>query len=173
MRLPVSGDFASNIRENDVKKPVIWILIADGGRAKIYQAAGKGRIEEKAEMAVAHPPTRELVSDRPGRTFDSAGPRRHAKEAPTDAHEKAETAFLRSIARKLDVSFRRKEFDRLIVVAAPRALGTLRNIFPGPLMNAVDREISHDLTGFSTPALETYLREHGVIRRPAENDAVR
>ncbi|MPY74951.1 MAG: hypothetical protein GEU87_11880 [Alphaproteobacteria bacterium] len=46
-------------------------------------------------------------------------------------------------------------------------------MFPGPLMNAVAREISHDLTGFSTPALETYPMEHGVIRRPAANGVVR
>ena len=69
-----------------MKRPVTWILIADGSRAKVFKVAGKGKIEEKDEMAAAHPPTRDLVSDRPGRTFDSLGDGRHAKEPPTDAH---------------------------------------------------------------------------------------
>lgn len=146
-----------------MRRPVTWILVADGSRARIFKAASKGRIEEKDEMAAAHPPTRDLVSDRPGRTFDSVGQGRHAKEPPTDAHEKAETAFLRSISKKLGAACQKKEFDHLIVVAAPRALGTLRNIFPGPLAHAVTKEISHDLTGFTTPALEAYLREREII----------
>jgi protein required for attachment to host cells len=146
-----------------MKRPVTWILIADGGRAKIFKAASKGRIEEKEEMATALPPTRDLVSDRPGRTFDSMGQGRHAKEPPTDAHEKAESDFLRSVCKKLDAACQNKEFDRLIVVAAPRALGTLRQMFPGQLADMVTKEISHDLTGFTRPALETYLREREII----------
>jgi protein required for attachment to host cells len=146
-----------------MKKPVRWILIADGSRAKFYKAAGKHRLEEKDEMAETHLPTRELVSDRPGRTFDSAGQGRHAKEPPTDAHEKAEAEFLRAVAKRLDAACQQKEFDQLIVIAAPRALGVLRRILPSNVMDAVTREVSHDLTGFTAPALEAYLREHEII----------
>jgi protein required for attachment to host cells len=146
-----------------MKKPVTWVLIADGSQARVFRAAGKGKVEEMSEMAVAHPPTRDMVSDRPGRTFDSMGQGRHAKEPPTDAHDKAESDFLRAVTKKLDASCQRKEFDRLVVVAAPRALGTLRSVFSEKLAGAVTKEIPHDLTGFKTPALEARLKEYGVV----------
>jgi protein required for attachment to host cells len=146
-----------------MKKPVTWVLIADGSQARVFHAAGKGKIKEMSEMAVAHPPTRDMVSDRPGRTFDSMGQGRHAMEAPSDPHDKAEADFLRSVAKKLDASCQRKEFDRLVVVAPPRALGTLRSVFSEKLTSAVTQEIAHDLTGFKTPALEARLKDYGVV----------
>jgi protein required for attachment to host cells len=146
-----------------MKKPVTWILIADGSRAKIFEAAGKGKILQKSELSTPHPPSRDLASDRPGRTFDSMGDARHAKQPPTDPHDKAEADFLRSLVKQLEVSQQKKEFDKLVVVAAPRALGTLRGFFPGHLTNSVAREIAHDLTWFETPAIEAYLKEHEVI----------
>ena len=144
-------------------KPPTWLLVADGSQAKIFELAAKGRIQEKDALAVDHPPTRELVSDRPGRTFDSAGQGRHAMEPPTDAHEKAEADFLRSVAKRLEAGCQRKEFEELIVIAAPRALGLLRQLLPESVKDATTREVSHDLTGFTNPALETYLREHEII----------
>ena len=57
----------------------------------------------------------------------------------------------------------KKEFDKLVVIAAPRALGSLRAALPKGLAGAIVKEMDHDLTGFPTPALETYLREHDVI----------
>lgn len=146
-----------------MKKPVTWILIADGSRAKIFEAAGQGKILQKSELSTPHPPSRDLVSDRPGRTFDSTGTGRHAKQPPSDPHDKAESDFLRSIVKQLEESQQKKEFDRLVVVAAPRALGTLRGFFPETLSSSVAQEIAHDLTWFETPAIESYLKEHEVI----------
>lgn len=151
------------MRARKMKKPVTWVLIADGSQARVFRIAGKGKIEEKSELAVAHPPTREMVSDRPGRAFDSMGQGRHAMEPPSDAHDKAEADFLRSIAKNLDTCCQNKEFDRLIVVAPPRALGTLRGAFTQHLAGTVSREIPHDLTGFKAAALQAYLREHDII----------
>lgn len=146
-----------------MKKPVTWVVIADGSRAKIFEAASQGKILQKSELSTPHPPSRDLTSDRPGRTFDSVGEGRHAKVPPTDPHEKAEADFLRSLAKQLEDAQQKKEFDKLVVIAAPRALGTLRGFFPGQLAGSIAREISHDLTWFETPAIESYLKEHEVI----------
>lgn len=146
-----------------MKKPVTWILIADGSRAKIFQAAGKAKIQMKSELSSPHLANRDLVSDRPGRAFDSTGQGRHAMQPPSDPHEKAESDFLRSVAKQLEESRQKKQFYKLVVVAAPRALGTLRGIFPGQLTSAVTQEIAHDLTWFETPAIESYLKEHDII----------
>jgi protein required for attachment to host cells len=146
-----------------MKKQTTWIVVADGSRAKIFLAVGRDRIELKDETAVPHPPSRDIDADRPGRTFDSAGQGRHAKEPPTDPHDKAEADFLHALAQQLNAAHERKEFDRLVVIAAPRALGTLRDAYPKPMLSAVTKELAHDLTGFETPALETYLKDHDIL----------
>ena len=146
-----------------MKKRVTWIVVADGSRAKVFLAAGDGKVEQKSEAAVPHPPSRDINADRPGRTFDSAGVGRHAKEPPTDAHEKAEVDFLHTLAHQLNDAHEKKEFDALVVIAAPRALGILRAAYPKQLAKAVTQELAHDLNYFEKPALETYLKKHEII----------
>jgi protein required for attachment to host cells len=146
-----------------MKELVTWVVVADGSRSKVFQAAGKGKIEMKSETAVPHPPSRDIDADRPGRTFDSAGVGRHAKEPPTDPHDKAETDFLHALAQQLSAAREKKAFDRLIVIAPPRALGVLRAAYSKKLASAVSKELAHDLTGFETPALEAYLKDHEII----------
>ena len=146
-----------------MKEPVTWVAVADGSRSKVFRVAGRGRIEMESETAVPHPPSRDINADRPGRTFDSAGVGRHAKEPPTDPHEKAEADFLHGLAQRLGAAHQTKAFDRLVVIAPPRALGILRTAYPKQLAKAVTKELAHDLTGFETPALEAYLKEHEII----------
>jgi len=146
-----------------MKKQVTWIIVADGSRARVFLAAGNGKIELKSETAVPHPPSRDINADRPGRTFDSTGMARHAKEPPTDPHEKAEADFVQKLAQDLNAAHGRKEFDRLVVIAAPRALGILRGAYTKQLAKAVTQELHHDLNYFEKPALEAYLKDHDII----------
>ena len=146
-----------------MKEREMWIVVADGSRSKVFEVAGKGKIQMKSETAVPHPPSRDINADRPGRTFDSAGEGRHAKEPPTDPHDKAEADFLHALALQLGAAHEKKEFAGLVVIAPPRALGILRAAYPKQLANAVTRELAHDLTGFETPALEDYLKDHEII----------
>jgi len=146
-----------------MKKPVTWILIADGSQAKTFLAAGKHKIELLNEAAIAHPPSHELVADRPGRTFDSKGAGRHAKEPPSDAHDRAETEFIRSIAAQIDAAHEKKEFDRLIVVAAPKALGNLRSAYSKRLAGAVTTEIAKDVTNLPITDLQDFMQQHDIL----------
>ncbi|MGD8810686.1 MAG: host attachment protein [Gammaproteobacteria bacterium] len=146
-----------------MKKQKTWIVVADGSKAKVFLDAGGGKIELKSETAVPHPPSRDIDADRPGRTFDSGGQGRHAMEPPTDPHEKAEADFLNDLAKDLNAAHEKKAFDQLIVIAPPRALGVLRAAYGKQLAKAVAQEVTHDLTGFETPALETYLKDHEII----------
>ena len=57
-------------------KPITtWILIADGEHARFLLNKGPGKGLEDAPIAdveVDIPPSRELVTDKPGRSFDRA-----------------------------------------------------------------------------------------------------
>ena len=146
-----------------MKTPVTWILVADGGQAKTFLAAGKHDIELLSETTIPNPPSRDLDSDRPGRTFDSKGAGRHAKEPPSDSHDRLETDFIRSVAEGIDAAHAHKEFDRLIVVAAPKALGDLRAAYSKRLARAVSSEIPKDVTNLSATELREFMRQQDIL----------
>ena len=110
-------------------KTTTWILVADGAHAAVYANRGPGKgLDEPPvrEFTGDNDPTREIDADRPGRTFDSVGGGRHAKEPPTDAHRHAKQMLAHDIAGFLDSAAGRGEYDRLVIAAAPKTLGDLR-----------------------------------------------
>jgi len=104
-------------------------------------------------------PSREIASDRPGRTFDSAGQGRHAKEEPTDPHRYEKKRFAHSLAERLETAVTRHEVDRLVVVLPPQLLGDLRAAMSAVLEKAVAAEVHKDLTNLPPHELERYLAE--------------
>ncbi len=87
-------------------KPIVtWILIANGARARLFSNDGPGhgvRLVSDEVLVCVNLPGREIMSDRPGRTFDSVGAGRHAKEPRTDAREIEKRSFAHELAAMLD-----------------------------------------------------------------------
>ena len=150
-------------------KPTIWLLVADAARARLFQveqpqltlSAALGR-----ELIGSNLPSREIGSDRPGRTFDSAGEGRHAKEPPTDPARHAQQTFAREVVQLLDEKRLKGAFDRLIVVAPPQFLGDLRAAMTVQLRAAVVAEIGKDLSKLALPELQDHLRDTLEAQRP-------
>ncbi len=63
-----------------------------------------------------HPPSRDINADKPGRTFDSSGTGRHAKEPPSDPHRMEKRKFAGKITGILEARLQKKNFDRLVLV---------------------------------------------------------
>jgi protein required for attachment to host cells len=143
-------------------KPIIWVLVADAARARLFQLEQPQLTLTPAlgeELIGSNLPSREIASDRPGRTFDSGGQGRHAKEPPTDPARHAQEEFARDVARLLDDKRESRSFDRLIVVAPPQFLGDLRAVMPQQLQSAVAAEVAKDLTKLPPHELQDRLRE--------------
>jgi protein required for attachment to host cells len=139
-----------------------WILVADGARARVLENTGPGKgVSEVAGMEFAEDAlrNREIMSDRPGRSFESADQSRHAMEPPTDPKQLAETAFVTGLVEMLDDKFKAGEFDRLVLVAAPRALGDIRKALPKELAQVVYGELAKDLTKVPNTEMEKHLGE--------------
>jgi len=130
-----------------MKAPTTWILIADGGRAKVmrHTAAGQGLSPVAGlEFENDNPPDREQGTDRPGR-FDDAGVGRSAVQE-TDWHEIAKTRFAAEVAKTMEKHAQRKSFDRLVVIAPPKVLGDLRRQFSHLVTERLVADIPKDLT---------------------------
>ena len=136
-----------------------WILVADGGKARILENLGPGKgVHQVAglEETVTLPPNRDLLDDRPGRGFESAGPTRHAYET-SDPHRELKRAFARHLVDQLSAMHTKKLFDRLVLVAPPPMLGDLRAMINPPLSAIVVGELARDLTHTPTDEIASYI----------------
>ncbi len=137
-----------------------WILIADGAQARIAYNDGPGH-----GVTLAHEETfrgrnvagRDIMADRPGRAFDTAGQGPHAMEPHTDPREVEKRRFLREMAALLDEAAKRDSFDRLILVAPPKALGMLREELSDALHKRLGGELDKDLTQVPVQKLAAHL----------------
>jgi protein required for attachment to host cells len=142
-----------------MKPTTTWILIADGGRARIFANEGPGNgiaVVEGAAFEADHRADHELVRDHEGRSFESVGATRHGIQPHTDPHRELKRGFSERLAEMLDKSLAAKSYDRLILVAPPVTLGDLRKALSAHVQAAVYAELHKDLT--KTPMRE--LPEH-------------
>lgn len=143
-----------------MKKTVTWVLVADGKRATIFHNDGPNRGLAPVpghRYETVLPPDRELRSDKPGRTFDSAGDQRHGISPPTDYHRLEKERFAEGIAEKIEAAALSNEFDRLVVVAAPQTLGVLRGALRQHAKAKLVGTIDKDLTEESAPRIASHL----------------
>jgi protein required for attachment to host cells len=141
-----------------MKPTTTWILIADGAHARVFSNSGPGKGIEVVQGGVIngdHRPDHELVRDGLGRTFESsgaAGDMRHAIEPRTDPHRELKRTFAHELADMLDQRLAEKAYDRLVIVAPPKALGDLRAALSEHVKPLVYAELNKDLV--KTPVAE-------------------
>ena len=146
-----------------MKSTRTWILIADGGRARVLQSEGSAKpLIPLPEMSfhVALPASRELGNDRPGRGHESHGDTRHAYEQRSDPHEALKAAFLKSVVAALESAHEKHLFERLVVVAPAPALGLIRNTLTDGLRHVLLADAAKDLTKNPDHEIRSHLPEH-------------
>jgi protein required for attachment to host cells len=139
-----------------------WVLIADGAKARVLvQEKNFEQLKpafEQEEFTGTRAQSKDIASDRPGRSFDSSGlGGRHAMEPPTDPQRYAKYEFARELAEHLEEAVHAHRFNRLVLVAAPKTLGDLRELLPDPVKARVVAEIDKDLTGVPLRDLPKHL----------------
>jgi len=89
------------------------VVVADGHRARLLdQPRRDGPLHDRPEW---------LVGLKPHHAHASG-----AAPHEGDPHDRAERAFVKDLAHKLDEVAKAHDFDQLILIAPPRALGHLR-----------------------------------------------
>lgn len=143
-----------------MKPTVTWVLLADGAQAKVFAHSGPGTgLKPVPDLMLEEEKLRaqDIVTDRPGRTFASSGNGRSAIEPSSDPVELREANFVKRVADRLDRKYQQSAFSRLIIAAAPTALGTLRGALSDELRSAVVAEEAKDLTHMPTQQLERHF----------------
>ena len=137
----------------------IWVVAADSVRARLFRLDGQHRLEELEDLTAPEDrlKNQDLNSDRGGRAFDSVGGGRHAMEKHESPHEHAVKAFAGRVVERLEQGRKRGELDGLVVIAAPRMLGYLRDHFSDALEDTVLCSIHRELTRETPARIAEYL----------------
>ncbi|MBN9309894.1 MAG: host attachment protein [Devosia sp.] len=145
-----------------MKAKVTWILIADGATAKVFEHSGPGRGLKAVDGLMFEQESLkagEIMADRPGRSYSSVGHGRSAMEYSSDPVAVRERRFVEHVAGELERRHQQNAFDRLIVAAAPTALGDLRPALSKGVRDTIIAELPKDLTNTPTAQLESHFAD--------------
>lgn len=145
-------------------KPVrTLIVVADGQHARFFLHEGIGhglKLAVDEEMAQELPRNRDIVTDRQGRAATPAGTRGRQALAPkVDYHEFEKARFAHDVAEYVDAMRTQMGFDRLVLVAPPKTLGSLRESLSKPTRDLVYADLDKDLTHKAAAEIEQALGE--------------
>lgn len=144
-----------------MKRIVTWILVADGDQAKLFENDGPGkglRAIEGLQFEQEHLRAREIMADRPGRAGAGTAPgSRAAMEYHSDPVDVRERRFLDGVAELLNAKCLEGTYDRLVVAAAPAALGELRAALSEQVKKTMLTELPKDLTNIPTAKLSEHF----------------
>jgi protein required for attachment to host cells len=137
-----------------------WILIADGGCARVLTSTGAEHhftevpgLNFVAELPANH----ELGTERPGRSHESQGHVRHAIEPHVDKHAQLKRTFVAGVLDTLANKHLEGAFDRLIIVAPPAVLGMIRPELKARLRDVTVHEVDKDLTKTPNHEIASHL----------------
>lgn len=157
-----------------------WIVVANNSKARIFTLAPPAprlkhpeappaRLVEVAKLD--HPEGRlksqSIDADRPGRSFESAGMKRHAMSREVDPKKQAAIAFAKEVAERLELALHQGELDHLVLVAAPEFLGLLRDNMTADLGARIEKELNLNIVEMTAEEILTHLPE-GLFSAPAK-----
>jgi protein required for attachment to host cells len=146
--------------------PKAMVLVCDGAKALLFENAGDEQALDLKPIKLRHephPPTRDLGTERPGRTHESVGDGRSA-QAGTDWHDRAEMQFAVAVAAELDEVVAARGTRHLVIAAPPRTLGVIRQHLSDRLRNILDAELDKDWTGLPVSEIEHHLAVLRTVR---------
>jgi protein required for attachment to host cells len=140
------------------------VLVGDGERAVFFRNKGSVARPDLVVQRVfeqENPPTREQGSDRPGRLAPGHADTLRSATEETDWHQLAEDRFATDIADALYRSAHANEFQRLIIVAPPRVLGTLRKTLHKEVIERIEAEVPKELAAQTVNSIRNELASWG------------
>lgn len=141
-----------------IKQKKTWVLVADGTRARIFSKKFKSLDNVMGQDFVRdNLKDREIYKDKPGRSFESANPTRHAYQPRTDWHEYNKQLFAKEICALLEKANQNAEFDELIVISPPKMLGGIRDYLDKQILPKITAEIPKDISKLSEHDLLQFL----------------
>jgi protein required for attachment to host cells len=139
------------------------VLVADGKKMLFLRNHGdSGMIDLRTEShdQRADPMDRDIKSDAPGTVQQSFGNGRSTYEE-TDFKQLGEDRWAKDAAEELNRRALRNDFDALVVVAPPKALGVLRRNLHKEAERRIVLTVNKEMTDRPIPDIEELLVGEG------------
>jgi len=125
-----------------------WILVAHRGGARLFENKGPGKGLNLLHD-IPHPEGRlknkDIGADKPGRSIDSHGPGRHSLSSEQEPTAHITEQFAKQLSTMLDDGRHQQLYGKLVLVAEPRFLGSLRAALSTPTAALVMATVGKDL----------------------------
>ncbi|MGO4915510.1 host attachment protein [Pseudogemmobacter sp. W21_MBD1_M6] len=130
-----------------MKNEKLWVLVLNSTRARILRNLGRDGSTTEAELVLRseNRHLKDIMSDKPGRSFASVGDRRSAMAYGSDPVFEDERAFAKEVLSVLETHRRAGDFDQLAVFSEPEMLGILRKEYPNLLKEKILGEYRKNL----------------------------
>ncbi len=120
--------------------PVAWLALMDGEHARFVTHGVHGfRTVRTWASPSAGQRTAALVTDRLGRSFESAGVARHAIAPHSDPHSQEKERFAAQVATELNTAAAQSLFARLVLAGPSHTLHAVEA--------ALNRDVQRGITG--------------------------
>jgi protein required for attachment to host cells len=136
------------------------VLVTDGRKTLFFRNHGdENQIDLRTE---AHDeredaPDRDLKTDAPGATAQSAGYSGRVAYDETDFHQQEEDRWAQSAAEQVNRRALNNDFEALAIIAPPKTLGVLRKKLHKEAERRLVCEIPKEMTGRPIPDIEALL----------------
>jgi protein required for attachment to host cells len=127
----------------------VWVVVANSTLARIFKAETVSHLKELETLI--HPASRQhsgdIISDRPGRTFESMhNGSRHAMEPKTNPQQLEFEEFAKHLSKHLDLACSDGLYKKLYLAANPAFLGLLRQYLNSKTLHIIATQIDKDIT---------------------------
>lgn len=143
-----------------MKRTKTWVIVADGDSARLFDLPGRNAELVPLEDHVWTAPDINEYADSQGMSHSSVGPSQHRMTPRTEPDELSLDAFARVISDKLLDALRDGRYERLVLTAAPRLMGFLRNHLDPAVRETVWMEIDKDFAPLPLDKLDKALEPH-------------
>jgi protein required for attachment to host cells len=143
-----------------IETGMTWVVAADGAQARLFEEPRRaGPLRERPDWALRQEPADWPRAVHPAATVHQrTGAGRHAGKEAKPSRE-AERRFLLRVAEQLEAAAARHEFERLVLMAPPRALGMLRGALSPGLKARVEASDPHDRVDADAARIRQSLRD--------------
>lgn len=133
-----------------------WVLVLDGAKALILENVTDGR---DPTLRVVRKDENDGKDNRGEATTGPEPEGERKKPTGDDHHQTTETGFAEEMAEWLYKAAHRGRFEKIVLVAPPKALGTLRQKLHKEVSSRVVGEIHKTLTSHPVDQIERIVAE--------------
>jgi protein required for attachment to host cells len=146
------------------------VLVADGRKMLFFRNHGdENQIDLRTEAHDARGyqrKDREIKTDAPGMTRQSFGYGRSTYEE-TDFHQQEEDRWIKDAADELKKRALRNDFEAVVIVAPPKALGVLKKCLHKEVQKRIICTSAKEMSSRTIPDIETLLVAETQVTLPA------